>query len=358
MKNLVIYHNDFNQLKIPITTELEQNLLMGILVKIKNSQNEIIEIYPNELRNFFEKNLTDKEIATIASLLRQNFFKTDFTFLIKDEKRNLYGKETINLFNSYKIFFHDRSFTQFSHLELEINETFKYLVNELTKDFTEFELLEFIGINGKYAKTLYRLLKQFRNTGNLSIFKCNWQDFCDIMQIPNNYTQSKIDEKILKPAIKELSAEPNLFTNEKQTIFKNLTYKKIKDPKSRGRGGKVIGIEFYFTPEPQRNEIKEGIQNLKKLNNNLEKNSKPKEPKYHILTGEEVTDLDGYKNRHFYIKNKEYGGLDTCKINDLKYIEHENKKQIWALMLNQENGKNFEMFFDTIAHMKNALKLD
>ena len=57
MNDLVIYHNDFNQLKIPITTELEQNLLMGILVKIKNSQNEIIEIYPSELRNFFEKNL-------------------------------------------------------------------------------------------------------------------------------------------------------------------------------------------------------------------------------------------------------------------------------------------------------------
>ncbi|ARR01443.1 replication initiation protein [Campylobacter porcelli] len=357
MNNLVIYHNDFNQLKIPISTELEQNLLMGILVKIKNSQNEIIEIYPNELRNFFEKNLTDKEIATIASLLRQNFFKTDFTFLIKDEKRNLYGKETINLFNSYKIFFHDQSFTQFSHLELKINETFKYLVDELTKDFTEFELLEFIGINGKYAKTLYRLLKQFKNTGNLSIFKYGWQNFCDIMQIPNNYTQSKIDEKILKPAIKELSAEPNLFTNEKQTIFKNLTYKKIKDPKGRGRGGKVIGIEFYFTPEPKRNELKEMIQNLARTEKEMEKNS-GRETKFHILTGEEVTELTPYISQHFSIKNQEYGGYDTCKIKDLKYIDRDNKKMIWGLMINQENHKEFEMFFDSIAHMKNALKLD
>lgn len=320
MNDLVIYHNDFNQLKIPITTELEQNLLMGILVKIKNSQNEIIEIYPSELRNFFEKNLTDKEIATIASLLRQNFFKTDFTFLIKDEKRNLYGKETINLFNSYKIFFHDRSFTQFSHLELKINETFKYLVNELTKDFTEFELLEFIGINGKYAKTLYRLLKQFRNTGNLSIFKCNWQDFCDIMQIPNNYTQSKIDEKILKPAIKELSAEPNLFTNEKQTIFKNLSYKKIKDPKSRGRGGKVIGIEFTFDKETK------------------ETNNKSKKNKSEIQIEHIEPNLDLYTSK---LISTEFGNARILSVE-----KHNNKLKV-TYELTKNNERRFELFEST-----------
>ncbi|MBR3832115.1 MAG: replication initiation protein [Mycoplasmataceae bacterium] len=321
MNDLVIYHNDFNQLKIPITTELEQNLLMGILVKIKNSQNEIIEIYPSELRNFFEKNLTDKEIATIASLLRQNFFKTDFTFLIKDEKRILYGKETINLFNSYKIFFHDRSFTQFSHLELKINETFKYLVNELTKDFTEFELLEFIGINGKYAKTLYRLLKQFRNTGNLSIFKCNWQDFCDIMQIPNNYTQSKIDEKILKPAIKELSAEPNLFTNEKQTIFKNLSYKKIKDPKSRGRGGKVIGIEFTFDKETK------------------ETNNKSKKNKSEIQTTKHIEpNLDLYVSK---LISTEFGNARILNVE-----KHNNKIKV-TYSLTKSNEIKSELFNST-----------
>lgn len=328
MNDLVIYHNDFNQLKIPITTELEQNLLMGILVKIKNSQNEIIEIYPSELRNFFEKNLTDKEIATIASLLRQNFFKTDFTFLIKDEKRNLYGKETINLFNSYKIFFHDRSFTQFSHLELKINETFKYLVNELTKDFTEFELLEFIGINGKYAKTLYRLLKQFRNTGNLSIFKCNWQDFCDIMQIPNNYTQSKIDEKILKPAIKELSAEPNLFTNEKQTIFKNLTYKKIKDPKSRGRGGKVIGIEFTFDKETK------------------ETNNKSKKNKSEIQIEHIEPNLDLYISK---LISTEFGNARITNVE-----KHNNKLKV-TYNLTRNNEEKFELF-NSIAELEREIE--
>ena len=33
--------------------------------------------------------------------------------------------------------------------------------------------------------------------------------------------------------------------------------KKIKDTKSKGRGGKVIGIEFYFKAEKEVNEVKE-----------------------------------------------------------------------------------------------------
>ena len=114
-----------------------------------------------------------------------------------------------------------------------------------------------MSLSGKYTKTLYRLLKQFRNTG---LLKIDWSEFCKIMNIPESYKQADIDKRILNPAIKELSAEQNLFTNEKKTIFKNLTYKKIKDPKGRGRGGKVIGIEFYFTPEPKRDELKEMIE--------------------------------------------------------------------------------------------------
>ncbi|WP_158652287.1 RepB family plasmid replication initiator protein [Helicobacter bizzozeronii] len=37
---------------------------------------------------------------------------------------------------------------------------FGYLLNFLHAHFTSFELVEFQKINGKYAKILYRLLKQ------------------------------------------------------------------------------------------------------------------------------------------------------------------------------------------------------
>ncbi|MBR2147995.1 MAG: replication initiation protein, partial [Campylobacter sp.] len=291
MTNIVKYHNDLNKIKLPNFSSQEQNMLMGIICKVKeHSTSEKIKFTPAELLEFSTDNLTNKALGDMLFILRDKFFKADFTILIEDKKRNLVGRKTINLFEEFILWYNkeDVNYDNLLSVELKLNPQFRYLIEELTANFTRFELEEFMSLSGKYTKTLYRLLKQFRNTGEVTIYKNNFQEFCDFMGIPKTYPMGVIDQKILKPAIKELSAEPNLFTNEKQTIFKNLTYKKIKDPKGRGRGGKVIGIEFYFTPEPQRNEIKEGIKKLKKLNNNLEKNSKSQEPKYHILTGEKI----------------------------------------------------------------------
>lgn len=360
MKNIVRYHNDFNKIKLPNFSSQEQNMLMGIICKVKeHSTNKNIKFTPAELLEFSTENLTNKSLGDMLFILRDKFFKADFTILIEDKEQDRIGRKTINLFEEFMLWYHkeDVNYDNLLEVELKLNPQFRYLIEELTANFTRFELEEFMSIGGKYTKTLYRLLKQFRNSGEVTIYKNNFQEFCEYMGIPSNYTQSKIDEKILNPAIKELSSEPNLFTNEKKTIFKNLTYKKIKDPKGRGRGGKVIGIEFYFTPEPKRDELKEMIENLARTEQEMEKNS-GREPKIHILTGEEVTELTPYISRHFSIKNQEYGGYDTCKIKDLKYIDRDNKKQIWALMINQENHKEFEMFFDSIAHIKNALKLD
>ncbi|MBX2655343.1 replication initiation protein, partial [Campylobacter jejuni] len=105
-------------------------------------------------------------------------------------------------------------------------------------------LAEFAELSGKYTKTLYRLLKQFRTTGKAYF---EWEEFCRIMKIPENYRQIDIDQRILKPAIKELSKERNLF-DQIRVPFKNLAYEKEKTA-GRGRGGKVSGITFTFKPE-------------------------------------------------------------------------------------------------------------
>ncbi len=48
-------------------------------------------------------------------------------------------------------------------MEIQVNMPyFGYLLNYLNANFTSFELLEFQNISGKYAKTLYRLLKQWK----------------------------------------------------------------------------------------------------------------------------------------------------------------------------------------------------
>lgn len=371
MKDIVNYHNDFNKIKLPTFTAQEQNILMGIICKIKDRKsNENIVFNSDELLEFSTENLTKKALGELIIILKEKFFKADFTILERVPELKVIKNTTFNLFSEFTVVTDEENGEKIVNVELGVNPRFAYLINDLTKHFLTFELKEFISLSSKYSKTLYRLLKQFRYTGAL---KMEWDNFREVMDIPKEYKQGKIDERILKPSIKELSAEKDLF-NTKNPIFKNLTYKKIKDPKGRGRGGKVIGIEFTFTPETRdldtyipdhaesiaRKVRKEQILNKNEKNKELVK--KEKEPEFletrtHIFTGKPVTDLNEFIGRHFFMKNKMDSGYDVCKIKSL-YQESDGK--IYGSAINQENLKIFEFKngFESIEHLKNALLLD
>ncbi|MGI7204638.1 replication initiation protein [Campylobacter coli] len=248
MSEIVKYHNDFNKIQLPSFTEQEQNLLCGIISKIReNPINQSIKLTPQELIKFSTENLTNKALGDMLFILRNKFFKADFMILIEDKERDFIGKEIINLFESFKLWY-DKKDTEFKHLleiELKVNPRFEYIVNEVTKNFTGFKLEEFIALSGKYTKTLYRVLKQYRTTGKAYF---EWEEFKRIMDIPEDYEIHNIDKWILKPALKELTKERNLF-DQIRVPFKNLAYEKEKQKGTRGRGGKVIGITFTFKPE-------------------------------------------------------------------------------------------------------------
>ena len=102
-----------------------------------------------------------------------------------------------------------------------------------------FTYAEFVGFSGTYAKTIYRYLKQFRQTG---LWRIKYKDFIELLGIPNSYRATNIDQQILKPAIRELSSERNLF-DQHRTPFKGLMIKKIKSGRS------IDALEFYFEPQ-------------------------------------------------------------------------------------------------------------
>ncbi len=71
-----------------------------------------------------------------------------------------YAKENVTLFRKFPINYHDMQRTQVKSMEIQVNTPyFGHLINYLNGNFTLFELLKFQSISGKYAKTLYRLLK-------------------------------------------------------------------------------------------------------------------------------------------------------------------------------------------------------
>ncbi len=337
MSDIVKYHNDFNKIQLPSFTEQEQNLLCGIISKIReNPINQSIKLTPQELIKFSTENLTNKALGDMLFMLRNKFFKADFMILIEDKERDFIGKEIINLFESFKLWY-DKKDTEFKHLleiELKVNPRFEYIVNEITRNFTGFKLEEFIALNGKYTKTLYRLLKQYRITGKAYF---EWEEFKRIMDIPEDYEIHNIDKWILKPALKELTKERNLF-DQIRVPFKNLAYEKEKQKGTRGRGGKVIGITFTFKPE--------NIQ-MQKLEHESQKIMSDEQKYLKILNNMKLNQVRfDYHDRFWQFNDFDFNEFKIIAI-ELVRDEYENLNFGNHMHFNAKNQEQFFKMVDT-----------
>ncbi|EDO6922364.1 replication initiation protein [Campylobacter coli] len=343
MSDMVKYHNDFNKIQLPSFTEQEQNLLCGIISKIReNPINQSIKLTPQELIKFSTQNFTNKALGDMLFILRNKFFKADFMILIEDKERDFIGKEIINLFESFKLWY-DKKDTEFKHLleiELKVNPRFEYIVNEVTKNFTGFKLEEFIALNGKYTKTLYRLLKQYRITGKAYF---EWEEFKRIMDIPEDYEIHNIDKWILKPALKELTKERNLF-DQIRVPFKNLAYEKEKQKGTRGRGGKVIGITFTFKPE--------NIQ-MQKLEHESQKIMSDEQKYLKILNNMKLNQVRfDYHDRFWQFNDFDF---DEFKIIAIELVRDEYENLNFANHMHF-NAKNQEQFFKMIETFRKGIR--
>lgn len=232
----VVFHNNFNKIPLKPLSEMERNLMFALMHKMKEKKGETIEFSIKYLQKILNKtaNYSEEQTWEIIEKLENNFFHLSLK-KISDDGEWIDREHLFTTFSIHK----DKT-----AIKLKINPAFQYIVNDLVKDFTKFELEEFFYINGKYAKDLYKNLKQWRKKGCV---QWSWEYFKEMLCIPETYRQRDIDTRILKPAVKELMRPLDLFDTVRQP-FKNLKYEKIKG-KGRGRGGKVIGIKFTFDPE-------------------------------------------------------------------------------------------------------------
>ena len=244
MTEIVKYSNDLHKLKIGNFGEMEQNLLFGILANCRDKYDEFVMTLA-ELNEFSpSRKYTANEMLQKALNLRESIFKLDFS-VIKSKDENYHEQDIYNLFSRFTICYNgkknDFENAELTEIRLKVNEDFRELIANLTKEFTQYELEEFIFLNSRYTKTIYRYLKQFRTTG---IWRVSWDDFKEMLGRPSSYKMCDIDKRILEPSIKQLQEPLNLFERSR-TPFKNLKYTKIKG-KGRGRGGAIKEIEFTF----------------------------------------------------------------------------------------------------------------
>ena len=338
MNEIVEYHNDFHKLSLGNFSELEQNLLMGVLVNCRNQGDKIIKMCYDDVLHYVDKrkNITKKELLDIIINLRTNFFKLDFKVIKK--QGNLKCEAYYNLFSKFEIYINEienlekqKLEQQFSHLILKVNDDFAYIINQLTKHFTQFELDEFLYLRGKYSKSLYRLLKCVRTTG---YYIKKWNDFKEQMGIPLSMRNATIEKQILKPCVEKLSQTMKTHLFDARIPFENLEYKFKKESSKRGKP-QVTHIEFYFKPQPASVlEAREAEINEQKAKKPI---VEPNEPRY-------ITELKKlcHKTQEYEIGDDEYKFERVEKAgNNYLLIYIKNKERLFTPPLTYENAQKY-----------------
>ncbi|WP_101004465.1 replication initiation protein [Helicobacter pylori] len=239
------YHNNTNKVNLGKLSEREANLLFAIFQKLKDQGNTPIRFEPQDLRKMLGIKISHDNLTRTARSMWNKIKTADF-WEIRDIVVN--GRECVSEKN-YMLFqvceiVSDKETKEFLYMDVQLNTGYNYLLNNLGMggQYTSFKLLEFQRVRGKYAKTLYRLLKQYKSTGILSV---EWSQFRELLDIPKDYKMRNIDQKVLTPSIKEL---------KKIYPFEHLSYK--KERKSHDKR-KVTHIDFYFEQLPQGEDKKQ-----------------------------------------------------------------------------------------------------
>lgn len=219
MNEIVKIHNDLTNEKIAKLSAKGLDLFIAICYKLKDKGTNKIVIPFAELRSLADYK-TKNSNAEIEKDLNDIIDTMFFVLHVKQGNRT---KHTV-LFENFE------TNTEANTIEVEVKKEYAYIFTDIASNFTIFELREFIALQSKYSKRLYKLLKQYRLTG---LYKTTKDQLYIDLDVPASYRLCDFNIRALNVALEECNK-----------YFKNLNCVPIKS----GRGGAVQGYTFTFTP--------------------------------------------------------------------------------------------------------------
>ncbi len=234
---IVKYHNELNKVVLSHLDEKETDIFYTIIYKMKEKTEAVF--LPEEIKKFVVEEGNRSSKRFFESL--NNVFKTQL---------RIYEDSSIA---DYHLFITKKYDEKTGNIFIKIHPDVHYVLNGLIKNYTSFELKEFINLKGEYPKKLFRLIMQFKDTGKVIFEK---QKFISLLEIPVNYKECNIDQKVFKICLRELSS-----------IFFNLKIKKLKIGKNKQS---VSHYQFTWKNNPKEAEIIEEVaedENIIKLFN-------------------------------------------------------------------------------------------
>lgn len=186
---VVKYHNDLNTVIMRTWTAEEMNFFFAILTKAKEQGLKKLVFDTDELKLLASSSRKYRWEETITTAVKKI---GQLTYFEQSERKF----RVMTLFEIFEVDLEKRT------IEVKVSANFDYILNKLETQFTRYELEEFTSIRSTYAKTMYRLLKQWRTLGQKEF---SVEDLKRILDTPKTYRPSEIDRLVLKPILSQLS---------------------------------------------------------------------------------------------------------------------------------------------------------
>jgi plasmid replication initiation protein len=231
---IVKYDPELNTIPLRKFTPVEMNLFFSIVSRMRDKGDETVRFSFDQLKELsaYKPTANNRFIDDIESTY-QKILGLRFGRRSKDGLH----REFFVMFTEFEINGHADD----SYVDIKIYPKAIKLLNEL-ESWVRYALSEFRDLKSSYAKTMFRLLKQFRTTG-YAYFSV--ADFNELLDVPKSYKSSNINQSVLKPIKEELTP-----------LFRGLT---VRKKYGKGRGKPVIGYSFTWKPEKKdANDFSQG----------------------------------------------------------------------------------------------------
>lgn len=231
---IVKYDPELNTIPLRKFTPVEMNLFFSIVSRMRDKGDETVRFSFDQLKELsaYKPTANNRFIDDIESTY-QKILGLRFGRRSKDGLH----REFFVMFTEFEINGHADD----PYVDIKIYPKAIKLLNEL-ESWVRYALSEFRDLKSSYAKTMFRLLKQFRTTG-YAYFSV--ADFNELLDVPKSYKSSNINQSVLKPIKEELTP-----------LFRGLT---VRKKYGKGRGKPVIGYSFTWKSEKKNaNDFSQG----------------------------------------------------------------------------------------------------
>lgn len=228
-KEIVKYDNKMNKIPLKKFEKIDMNFFYAICAKVKERGTELVEIPLEDLKELTGYRSTSLERFK-EDLLRMNRKLIDCNGMYETEDEIV----QFNLFSTFTIVKSRKV------LKVKVNQDVAWLLNGIAKEFTSFELQEYVSLTNIYAKALYRLLKQWKTQGKTPEYSV--AEFKELLATPDYETRRMVD-KVINPAIEEIKIIKGF-----ETLWCEVVY-------ARKRGRPVQGYIFHFDPEDLSGQV-------------------------------------------------------------------------------------------------------